>query len=91
MAQGKYPEWMGKKLIKFYAAGLCNHLATNYLLSRTDDRLRRLAEMLTQRYDQDGCERKAADRQAARVLLHLRRMNAVAKTVLARKVQHGAN
>jgi hypothetical protein len=22
-----YPEWIGKKLIKFYAAGLCNHLA----------------------------------------------------------------
>lgn len=22
-----YPEWMGKKLVKFYAAGLCNHLA----------------------------------------------------------------
>jgi len=22
-----YPEWIGKKLIKFYGAGLCNHLA----------------------------------------------------------------
>ena len=22
-----YPEWIGKRLIKFYAAGLCNHLA----------------------------------------------------------------
>lgn len=23
-----YPEWIGKKLIKFYGAGLCNHLAS---------------------------------------------------------------
>jgi hypothetical protein len=23
-----YPEWLGKKLIKFYGAGLCNHLAS---------------------------------------------------------------
>lgn len=22
-----YPEWLGKKMIKFYAAGLCNHIA----------------------------------------------------------------
>ncbi len=29
-----YPQWMGKKLIKFYGAGLVNHLALNNPLAR---------------------------------------------------------
>ena len=58
-------------------SGLRDPLAARHLLALLHHRHRRLAHVLDQRDDQHRGERELADRQPARLVLRLRRVNAV--------------
>ena len=68
--------------------GFGDHLSPRDFLAGADDGLRRFTEMLTQWNDQFRRKWKPADSEVARVLLHLRRVDAVPERIILRKMQN---